>query len=452
MVMGNLLERPDQAIFPDRRTDRAAVYELVRSLSLLVDPDALLEKVGEGLRRLFRADLVLVLLREVEQGDFTPCYSLGYDSRALAGVGMSRRGRLARWFGEDTHCLDLADRLELQKHLDPAEQELLARLKVQLCIPLVSLGRLIGVILLGSRDPAWHLAREGRELLEMLAAQAALALENAVLHSRQSDRLRRLYRAERLATAGRLAASVAHEIRNPLTVISSTVQYILQGFAAGDPRQELAEGVLAEVARMERTMDSLLRLGRTREVLRGEHDLRESLDRSLLLIEVQARQRGIEVERRFDGETQPGHEGGLPGHGEGGARDLALDTQAKLLVFAAERVPRFIPGFGAGFSPSLCRMDLVRVALCACLGYHCDCRSQLRWEGCSSGSVRAAVARLRDVIPPGAQCVMILTNCGERYLNTVYSDDWVCEHLGLASCLELDQVPGRSFMKLAPAS
>jgi signal transduction histidine kinase len=303
MAMGNLFERPDQAIFPDRRTDRAAVYELVRSLSLLVDPDALLEKVGEGLRHLFRADLVLVLLREVEQGDFTPYHSLGYDSRVLAGIGMSGRGWLARRFGGDTHCLDLADRLELQEHIDPAEQELLSRLKVQLCLPLVSLGRLIGMILLGSTDPAWHLAREDRELFEMLGAQVALALENAVLHSRQSDRLRRLYRAERLATAGRLAASVAHEIRNPLTVISSTVQYILQGIAAGDPRQELAEGVLAEVARIERTMDSLLRLGRTREVLRTEHDLREPLDRSLLLVEVKARQRGIEVERRFDGET-----------------------------------------------------------------------------------------------------------------------------------------------------
>lgn len=293
----------DQAIFPDRRIDRAVIYELVRSLSLLVDPDALLEQVGEGVRRLFRADLVLVLLREVEQGDFTPCYSLGYDTRALASVGISGRSRLARRVGGDTHCLDLADRLELQEHLDPVEQELLAKLKAQLCLPLVSLGRLIGMILLGSTKPEWYLAREERELLDMLGAQAALALENSLLHSRQRDRLRRLYRAERLATAGRLAASVAHEIRNPLTVISSTVQYILQGIEAGDPRQELAEGVLAEVARMERTMDSLLHLGRTREVLRAEHDLREPLDRSLLLVKVKARQRGIEVERRCDDEV-----------------------------------------------------------------------------------------------------------------------------------------------------
>jgi two-component system, NtrC family, sensor kinase len=299
MTMGNLLERPDQAIFPDRRTDRAAVYELVRSLSLLVDPDALLEKVGEGLRHLFRADLVLVLLREVEQGDFTPCYSLGYDSRVLAGVGMSGRGRLARRFGGDTHCLDLADRLELQEHIDPAEQELLARLKVQLCLPLVSLGRLIGMILLGSTDSAWHLARESRELLEILGAQVALALENAVLHSRQSDRLRRLYRAERLATAGRLAASVAHEIRNPLTVISSTVEYILRGISEDDPRRGLTEAVLHEVARINRTVEGLLSLGRVREVRESEVDLLKPLEQARLLVEGQARAKGVRLDNHY---------------------------------------------------------------------------------------------------------------------------------------------------------
>jgi cysteine synthase A len=126
-------------------------------------------------------------------------------------------------------------------------------------------------------------------------------------------------------------------------------------------------------------------------------------------------------------------------------------------IFAAEPAPRFIPGFGAGFRPSLCRTDLVsRCVHVSDIDCVTGCRNLLRREGLlvggSSGGVLAAVERLRDVIPPGAQCVMILADRGERYLDTVYSDDWVCEHLGLASCLELDKVPGRSFMELAPTS
>jgi signal transduction histidine kinase len=283
----------------ESRVDHAALHELIRSLSLLVEPEALLETISQGVRRLFGSELVLVLLQEAGYGDFTPCYSLGFDAEALAGASLSWRGRLALWFGGEGRCLDLARQLELQERLDPAELELLARLKVRFCLPLISLGRLIGMILLGSTDPAWHLTPEERELLEMFGAQSALALENAVLHSQQRDRLRRLFRAERLATAGRLAAGVAHEIRNPLTVISSTVQYIVQAIPQDDPRQELGRGLLAEVARIERTVGSLLRLGRAREMPRMQHDLREPLDRSLLLIEPQAKERGVTVEKRY---------------------------------------------------------------------------------------------------------------------------------------------------------
>jgi N-(2-amino-2-carboxyethyl)-L-glutamate synthase len=126
-------------------------------------------------------------------------------------------------------------------------------------------------------------------------------------------------------------------------------------------------------------------------------------------------------------------------------------------IFATEPAPRFILGFGAGFRPSLCRTDLVsRCVHVSDIDCVTGCRSLLRREGLlvggSSGGVLAAVERLRDVIPPGAQCVMILADRGERYLDTVYSDDWVCEHLGLASFLELDQVSGRSFMELAQTS
>jgi signal transduction histidine kinase len=255
------------------------------------------------LRRLFGADLVLVLVQEPGHSDFTPRYSLGFDPAALAGAGIAGRGRLAHGLRAEEQCTNLARRLEVLENLDPAERDLLVRLRVQVCLPLLSLGRLLGMILLGSTDPAWRLGREEEELLEMLSVQAALSLENALLHSQQRDRLLRLYRAERLATAGRLAAGVAHEIRNPLTVISSTVQYLVQGIPTDDPRWELAQGLLAAVARVDRTVESLLRLARTRETPRAEHNLLASLDRALLLIEAQARQGDITVEKRYSRES-----------------------------------------------------------------------------------------------------------------------------------------------------
>ena len=50
--------------------------------------------------------------------------------------------------------------------------------------------------------------------------------------------------------------------------------------------------------------------------------------------------------------------------------------------------------------------------------------------GGSSGGVIAAVDRMKDNIPAGATCAVILPDRGERYLDTVFSDDWVREHFG----------------------
>jgi cysteine synthase A len=145
------------------------------------------------------------------------------------------------------------------------------------------------------------------------------------------------------------------------------------------------------------------------------------------------------------------------------ARDHGMSTQIVAVDAVGSRIfgevsgKRLIPGFGAGFRPDLCRTELVsRCVHVSDLDCVTGCRRLLGSEGLlaggSSGGVLVAVDRLKGEIPAGAHCVMILPDRGERYLDTVYSDDWVCEHLGLASCLGLEQVPDRSFMELAPAS
>ena len=55
--------------------------------------------------------------------------------------------------------------------------------------------------------------------------------------------------------------------------------------------------------------------------------------------------------------------------------------------------------------------------------------------GGSSGAVLMALTLIKDEIPEGANCVIILPDRGERYLDTIYSDQWVEEHFGNVSHL-----------------
>lgn len=138
-------------------------------------------------------------------------------------------------------------------------------------------------------------------------------------------------------------------------------------------------------------------------------------------------------------------------------RDEGLGTQVIAVdavgsrIFSDVPAKRMIPGLGAGLRPPLCDLSLIHECV------HVDdldcvrgCRRLVHREailaGGSSGGVLAAVEKIGDRIPPGAVCVAILPDRGERYLATVYSDDWVREHCGdfaLTGLLDDDRPAGR---------
>jgi len=103
------------------------------------------------------------------------------------------------------------------------------------------------------------------------------------------------------------------------------------------------------------------------------------------------------------------------------------------VIFGGVSSPRLIPGHGAAIQPPLFREGLahrhVHVSDEQCV---IGCRRLARKEaivaGGSSGAVMMAINQIKDDIPPYATCVAILADRGERYLDTIYSDDWVREH------------------------
>lgn len=109
-------------------------------------------------------------------------------------------------------------------------------------------------------------------------------------------------------------------------------------------------------------------------------------------------------------------------------------------IFGDESRRRLIPGHGASSRPPLLdpanSFPVVHVSDLDCV---VGCRRLLTREailaGGSSGAVVSALERMRNRIPAGANCVLIFPDRGERYLNTIYSDDWVRENFGDVSFL-----------------
>jgi two-component system sensor histidine kinase PilS (NtrC family) len=85
-------------------------------------------------------------------------------------------------------------------------------------------------------------------------------------------------RQERLAVLGRLSAGLAHEIRNPLSSISGSVQLVRESDALEPEDARLLGIVLEEVERLDDLVTTMLQVGRPRAPVRSDHDLRQTVD------------------------------------------------------------------------------------------------------------------------------------------------------------------------------
>ena len=104
-------------------------------------------------------------------------------------------------------------------------------------------------------------------------------------------------------------------------------------------------------------------------------------------------------------------------------------------IFSSSKHQRLIPGLGSGICPELTPTNglhtFLQVSNADCV---VGCRRLVQEEailaGGSSGGVISAVERISNEIPEGSSVVVLLPDRGERYLDTIYSDEWVRANIG----------------------
>jgi signal transduction histidine kinase len=281
-----------------------AVEDLLRSLALIVEPRTLRASIAGRVRELVGCRAVVVCDHDLTDDAYKPVCSTALGER-LPDASFSATGTLCRWLRANQDPFVVDHPSGLFQYLDDWEQSCLTGLGARVCVPVFAGARLVAVLLLCSTDAEWHLRQDDADLLAHLGMQAGLALENAALHQLERERLQGAHQAEQLALAGQLAASLAHEIRNPLTAIRSTVQFVLQSASPWEQKRELLEDVIDEVDRIENTVGGLLTLSRGPSVELGEADLVQSAAQALSLVEAYAEEHSVIVDRQFEIDVLP---------------------------------------------------------------------------------------------------------------------------------------------------
>lgn len=181
------------------------------------------------------------------------------------------------------------------QNVDIARREGLVSL---LSVPLLFSGRAIGALNVYTGSP-YNFSNEEVRILSIFAELSAIAIEKARLYERVVDVEEHLRQNEKLSALGLLAAEVAHEIRNPLTVMKMLYHSLDLKFPEADPRATDARIISEKIDLLNRIVEQVLALSRTTEPQLAPVDLNRLLEELHLLMRHKLKNQGVECVREL---------------------------------------------------------------------------------------------------------------------------------------------------------
>ncbi|MBI4861853.1 MAG: hypothetical protein HY815_16585 [Candidatus Riflebacteria bacterium] len=148
--------------------------------------------------------------------------------------------------------------LDLYDVASPEIAKIMQDNRISALIPLAKNSELIGAIQLGYREVESALLPEERDLLLLLANQVTMVLEKYQILDQKIQLERKVLETEKLSSLGRLAASVAHEIKNPLSSIKAIIQTAREDVGGKGPLSDDLAVVVEEIDRLTETVNRLL--------------------------------------------------------------------------------------------------------------------------------------------------------------------------------------------------
>ncbi len=111
-----------------------------------------------------------------------------------------------------------------------------------------------------------------------------------------------LLESEQLATIGRMASSISHDLRHALAAVVANSEFLCDGRLTSAQREELYQEVRTGVNQMTDLIDSLLEFARTRESLNPTYsNLVETVQRAMQAVQLHPRHQGTRIEIRGNG-------------------------------------------------------------------------------------------------------------------------------------------------------
>lgn len=273
--------------------------EVVASVSLTLSTDELLDHILRKLQQLIPFDSASIFL--VEGDALVIKAGRGFETEVKNQQHHLAEDALFGEMGAKKSCILIEN-----THTDPRYQFWLGTEKVKSWVgaPLVVAQQVIGYLAV-DRHTVGAFTPADVELIQAFAHQVAQTIYNARLYVDLRDAQAQLIQRERLAALGQMAATVAHELRNPLMGIRMGVEYFVRDVLDSDPRRRAANLMQANIDRIDRIVEDILYVARAPEPELSPTSLRTVIQDELARWEISLAEKNIQCHPRLEKDLPP---------------------------------------------------------------------------------------------------------------------------------------------------
>ncbi|MGF1505902.1 MAG: GAF domain-containing sensor histidine kinase [Chloroflexi bacterium] len=282
-----LIQRYARALFRYER-----LMEISRKLSSTLDLSVLLEQIVFAAADLTNSEASSILLVDRRTGTLHFEAAMDPTGYTVYGIEVPLEGSIAGWVVTNNQPLVLDDAANDPRFYKGVDEQTQITTRELIAVPMSTRDRVIGCMEALNKAGGAHYTDEDLSTLHTLAAQAAIAIENARLFA-QSD----------------LIAEMVHELRTPLAAIKATTHILRRPEISEQKRDEMFDTVANETDRLARLTTEFLDLARlesgrarlNREDLPVAAMLREAMS----TVEPQAEDANITLIEEFDADQLP---------------------------------------------------------------------------------------------------------------------------------------------------